>query len=411
MRRFLTTVGLAFSSLIEHPMRSFLTSLGVVIGVGSVFAVLAIGEGSSRQLMEQANSVSTRTMSVYQDWGRRSGRSSQARPRKPFVESDVEEFRAIPGVIAASGQVSRNVSAVSETADWNSTLTGIDTDYLNANDLTMQRGRAINFVDLDQRATVALIGQTIARTLYRDQDPIGQRIKVNNIPFEIVGVVNSSDQQNWRGQDPDDFILAPLTTARNRITGGNQYVSSHVDSIKVVGAPDADLQRIQAEMDIILKRSRGIKATETPDYRIFNFAANIAARGKTQQTITILLTAIGAICLLVGGVGVMNIMLVSVSERTREIGLRMAIGAKKSDILIQILSEAIVLCFFGGVLGLLAGYSVSYLPFWGDDMTLVYAAQPAILAFGSSMLIGVVFGFLPAYHAAKLNPVEAFRHE
>lgn len=410
MRRLLTTFGLAISSLVEHPMRSLLTSLGVIIGVGAVFAMLAIGEGTTRQLMEQANSVSTRTMTVYQDWGRRSGRSSQARPRKPFIESDVEEFRNIPGVVAASGEVSRNVSAVSETADWNSTLTGIDTDYLNANDLTVQRGRAINFVDLDQRATVALIGQTIARTLYRDQDPIGQRIKVNNIPFEIIGVVNPSDQQNWRGQDPDDFILAPLTTARNRVTGGNQYVSSHVDSIKVVGGPDANLQRIQAEMDVILKRSRAINATETPDYRIFNFAANIAARGKTERTGTLLLAAMGIVSLIVGGVGVMNIMLVSVTERTREIGLRMAIGAKKSDILTQFLTEAVLLCLFGGLAGLALGYSVALLPFWGD-ISLVYTLQTALIAFGSAMFIGVVFGFLPARRAAQLNPIEALRHE
>ncbi len=410
MNRFFSTLALAFTSLIERPLRTLLTSLGIIIGVAAVFAMLAIGEGSRRAVLEQLNSASTRTVSIYQDWDRR-GRASQSRPRRPFSETDVLEMRNIPGVTAATGSLDRNANLISETADWSSTVRGTDPDYLLANDFTLTAGEGISFVDVDQNATVAVVGQTVARTLYRDQNPIGQRLKVDNIPFIIKGVVGPTDQQNWGGRDPDDFVLIPTTTARNRIMGGNTYVTNYVDSIQVVANSTDALPRIQQEIDVVLRRSRGLKANDAPDYRVFNFAANINAAAEASRVLSMLLAAMGTVSLVVGGVGVMNIMLVSVTERTREIGLRMALGARRSDIMSQFMSEALMLCLFGGLVGLAVGYSTSFLPIENDDLKLVFSQSTALLAFGSAMLIGVVFGVLPARRASRLNPIEALRHE
>ena len=410
MKRFFATLALAFTSLVERPLRSLLTSLGIIIGVAAVFAMLAIGEGSRRAVLEQLNSASTRTVNIYQDWDRR-GRASQSRPRRPFSEADVLEMRAIPGVIAATGSLDRNANLVSETADWSSTVRGTDPDYLIANDFTLTAGEGISFVDVDQNATVAVVGQTVARTLYRDQNPIGQRLKVDNIPFTIKGVVGPTERQNWGGRDPDDFVLIPTTTARNRIMGGNTYVTNYVDSIQVVASSTDALPRIQQEIDVILRRSRGLKANDAPDYRVFNFAANINAAAEASRVLSMLLAAMGTVSLVVGGVGVMNIMLVSVTERTREIGLRMALGARRSDIMSQFMSEALMLCLFGGLVGLAVGYYTSFLPIENDDLKLVFSQSTALLAFGSAMLIGVVFGVLPARRASRLNPIEALRHE
>jgi putative ABC transport system permease protein len=408
--RLSTTFGLAMSSMLERPTRTLLTSLGIIIGVASVFAMLAIGEATRREVLEQANSISTRTISVYPDW-EGSRRSSQQRPSPSFTEADVVEMRALDGVFAATGTVDTNTAVVSETADWNSETVGIDTHYLRANELKIDMGAAIDAVDIEQRATVALIGQTVAKTLYRDQNPVGQRLKIASVPFIVKGVISKNEQQNWRGQDPDDFVLVPLTTARNRLVGGDPNVRAHVRSIKVVGEPDADLVRLQAEIDTILRRSRDIKANAAPDFRLFNFAANINAYAKSREVFAILLAAMGTVSLIVGGVGVMNIMLVSVTERTREIGLRMAIGARGSDVMAQFLTEALMLCTFGGLVGLLLGYSTSFLPIWGEDLKLVFSWQSAALAFGSALAIGIIFGLLPARRAAGLNPIEALRHE
>jgi putative ABC transport system permease protein len=407
----LTTLRLALAAMLEHPLRTLLTSLGIIIGVGAVFVMLAIGEGSRRQLLEQMNSVSTRTVSVYEDWGRRAGRASEARPRKPFSEADLTDFRAMTGVQASTGQVSRSMPVVSETADWVSSVRGVATQWLEANDVALVRGDPINEVDLDQRATVAVIGQTVANTLYRGEDPLGQRIRINNIPFTIKGIAGKSESQSWGGQDPDDFVLIPVTTARIRLMGGNPYVQNYFDSLTVVANPTTDVARMQNEMEAILQRNRGLAAGESPDYRMFNFAANVSAQAKSSEALSLLLAAMGTVSLVVGGVGVMNIMLVSVTERTREIGLRMALGARQSDVMGQFLTEALLLCLFGGLMGLGLGWLPSLMPVWPEEMTLVYTWQTGLLAFGSAMAIGVIFGFLPARRAAALNPIEALRTE
>ncbi len=404
-----STLSLALSSLFERPMRTVLTMLGIVIGVASVFAMLSIGEGTQRKILENIDSVSARSMSVHPNWTNQ--RASQRRPWMPFTEQDVTDMQQIDGVFAVTGDLSGEYSVVSETSDWSATVMGVDPSYGAANDLTIERGKPITQTEIDRRETVAVVGQTVVRSLFRGQDPMGQRVKIQNIPFTVIGVAAPAEDDNWSGRDADNFVLIPRPTARARLFGDHTLVRKQVRSIKIVGVDQAALSRIEAEVDYILRRSRGLSADEAPDFRIFNFSANRQAYAESQKTLSLLLATMGAVSLIVGGVGVMNIMLVSVTERTREIGLRMAVGAQGSDILGQFLTEALLLSILSGILGLALGYGVSQLSLGTDDIEMVFSMRIAALSFGSALLVGVVFGFLPARRASKLNPIEALRHE
>lgn len=405
----LTTLTLASGSLLERPFRTVLTMLGIVIGVAAVFAMLSIGEGSRQKILENIDSVEARTISIFPNWN--NGRASARRAWRPFTEQDVLDIQAIPGVEAATGDLSQEYSIVSETSDWRANVIGADPQYLAANDMQMQRGRPITQTEIERRETVAVIGTSVVRSLFRGQDPMGERIKIQNIPFEIIGIVAETEGTNWRGQDLNNFVLVPRPTGRARLFGDDRLVRNQVRSIRIVGATQGDLSRIEREVDFLMRRSRGLTADEAPDFRIFNFSANRQAVAETQRTLSLLLATMGAVSLIVGGVGVMNIMLVSVTERTREIGLRMAIGARGSDILSQFLTEALLLSVISGLLGLGLGYAVSQVSLGTDEIEMVFSPNIAILSFGSALLVGVVFGFLPAQRASRLNPIEALRHE
>lgn len=405
----MSTLGLAFSSLIERPLRTFLTMLGIIIGVAAVYAMLSIGEGAQKKILENLDSVEARSMSVYPNWNR--GRASERRPWRPFNEEDVLEVRAIPGVYAATGNLDSEYNLVTEFSDWSAEVKGIDTEFLKAEDTKMDLGREISESDIEQKRPVAVLGSSVVRSLFRGQNPIGQRVKIQNIPFEIIGTTQKTERENWRGQDADNFVLIPRATLRGRLMGDNQLVRNQVRGITIVGETQDDLSRIETEIDFILRRSRGLSADDAPDYRIFNFSANRQARAESQKTLSLLLATMGLVSLIVGGVGVMNIMLVSVTERTREIGLRMALGARGSDVMGQFLTEALVISIMSGLLGLALGYGVSQFAGDMDDIEMVFSARIALLSFGSALFIGVVFGFLPARQASKLNPIEALRRE
>ena len=406
---------LALGSLMERKMRSLLTMLGIIIGVASVYAMLVIGNGARDQIMESLGGINSRSVSLSPDWS--GGRASNRRPWRPFTESDVSAMRDMRGVEAVSGQVSQNESVVVPGTDWQSEIRGVDQDHLIANDIKLDYGRNIIPEDLEFSRTVAVLGSSVTKRLFGESYPVGATVVIKRVPFEVVGVLEEYEPAWSRGNDPNDFIIIPRTTMRARISGDNWLVKNHVENIQIVAYEPEALKDIELEVDAILRRSRNLSTADAPDFRIFNFSANRQQRAQGQRMFTILLASIGTITLVVGGVGVMNIMLVSVTERTREIGLRMSVGARGSDILLQFLVEALVLCAIGGFIGLALGYGAGEFAerssqVGGDTVLAIRHSVPtAILAMGSALATGLIFGFLPARRASQLNPVEALRHE
>jgi len=405
----LTIIGSAFASLFERPFRTALTMLGIIFGVIAVFVSLSLREGGQEKIRENLDSVSARTMSIYPDWSGR--RASRQRPWRPFSEVDLLEIQSLNGVFAATGDLNRNYTAVTESSDFEITVHGIDTSYMKAKELELERGIPITDVDIQSGDAVAVIGSSAARSLFPGQDPVGQKVKVQKIPFRIIGLVAESDGDSWRGRDVNNFILIPRTTARARLVGESRLVRQQVQGVTIVGETQDILKQIENDVDLILRRSRGLTPDEPPDYRIFNFSANRQAFASTMQTIALVTLALGGLSLLVGGVGVMNIMLANVTERTQEIGLRKALGARRSDILMQFLIEAILLTIISGMIGLILGYYIAEFVADMDQMEIKYSWTVVALAFGASFATGIVSGFVPAFNASRLDPVEALRNE
>jgi len=297
-----STLSLAFGSIIERPLRSILTSFGIIIGVASVYAMLALGEGAKAQVEAALNSTSSRTMQVWPDWNRR--RSSQSRPLMPFIENDVREMRSIPGVIAATGNLqSGGATIATDNNDVSGNLLGVDTNYMSALGNETLLGENISYTDIEQKAPVAVISDGVHKRLFASQNPLGQTIKVNNVAFIVKGVVGAADSAVSFGND-DMFAWVPLPVARNRITGGNPFVRDNVSSIRVVGDLGADLDLIEEEMNVVLRRSRNIRAGAPPDYRIFSSRGWRQRSADSTKSLSYLLAAMGGISLIVGGVGV-----------------------------------------------------------------------------------------------------------
>ncbi len=411
----MTLLRLAFSSLMERKLRSLLTMLGIIIGVASVFAMLAIGNGAKKSILENFDELSTRTVSLRPLWTGR--RSSQSRPYRRFDEADLKELAALPDVELVSGTLGREETAVVPGADWATSITGADENHLYTEGMEMAGGRNLTPEDLEFGRTVAVVGSAAASRLFGQSYPVGQTISIRKVPFEVVGLVAEKEGEISWGGDENDFILIPRTTARNRLFGNDWLVRNQIDNIRVVARDQGAVANLQNNIDYLLRRRRGLSAADAPDFAARNFAAMQQSRAESGRIFTVLLASMGVISLVVGGVGVMNIMLVSVTERTREIGLRMSIGARRSDILRQFLVEAVVLCGLGGAIGLAVGYGASQFAEKasvqnGEALFKTVTDVPtALIAFGSAVLIGVVFGYLPARRASRLNPVEALRHE
>lgn len=406
---------LALGSLMERKVRSLLTMLGIIIGVAAVYAMLAIGNGARDEIMDSLGGINARSISLSPNWTR--GRASTSRPYRRFTESDVAQMRDIPGVEAVSGQVNASQPVVVPGTDITAEIRGTDSDHLVANDMSLSVGRMLDPSDLEFSRTVAVLGSSAADSLFGDSYAVGATIVIKRVQFEVIGVLDEYEPSWFRGNDPNNFIVIPRSTMRSRIVGDDWLVRKKVDSIQIVGEDSEALTLIEQEVDSILRRSRNLSLADAPDFRIFNFSANRQQAAQGQRIFTILLASMGTISLIVGGVGVMNIMLVSVTERTREIGLRMSVGARGGDILRQFLVEALVLCAIGGMIGLAIGYGASEFAESasnvGNDALLKirHSVSTATLAFGSALVTGVLFGFLPARRASRLNPVEALRHE
>lgn len=407
----LDSLRVALTALRSNLLRSILTTLGIVIGVASVIILVAVGNGAAGEVNRQITALGTNMLVIFPDAMRVMGRSSAAGTALPLSEGDLTALRAkISGVTGISGQIDESAPVVRGNLNWTTSVSGVHPDYTLVRDWPVSDGRELNAQDIRTAARVALIGPTVARQLFPGENPVGAEIRVKNVPFQIVGLL-SVKGQSAMGRDQDDVMLIPITTARNRIIGKSDVQVDQVGRIYVKFDDQTDIKSAQEEMETLLRQRRRGGPNNEDTFSVRNLAEFMRARTEVLSTMSYLLGATSAISLIVGGIGIMNIMLVSVTERTREIGLRMAVGGRKRDIMLQFLVEAVALCLLGGLIGVAFGIGIAWLiahmANWPVDVSVGVISG----AMGAAALTGIVFGFFPARRAAGLNPIEALRSE
>jgi len=408
---FLATLRIALAALRVNKLRSALTMLGIIIGVGAVITMLAVGAGAQARVEDQIRSLGSNLIIIlsgnFTSGGVRFGSGSQL----AISEDDGYALaREIPAIQAAAPNLRGNGQIVVGNSNWATQIYGITPDYLEARQWEVITGRGIDQAQVDSAAKVVLLGQTVARTLFGDADPVGETVRVRRVPHTVIGVLDRKGQ-SMIGQDQDDVVLIPITTARKRVLGGANVKTRNVQNITVRVRDGADIAATEQEMRDLLRQRHKLQPNQEDDFFIRNLSEVLAAQEASSNILALLLAAIASVSLLVGGIGIMNIMLVSVTERTREIGLRMAVGARGRDILTQFLVEAVTLALIGGVVGVavgaLASFAVGHFADWRTEMSAV----AVLLAFGFAAAVGVFFGFYPARTASRLVPIEALRHE
>lgn len=401
----------ALTALKANLLRSILTTLGIVIGVASVIILVAVGTGASSEVDRQINALGTNTLIVGSGDRRMGGRSAGAGSDRPLSESDLAAIRdKVPGVVAISGQLNGSGPVVFGNANWTTNLSGIHAEFNVVKDWTVVSGRELTPSDVRSNAKVALIGTTVAKQLFGENDPIGAMIRVKNVPFQVVGVLATKGQTGV-GRDQDDTVLMPMSTARGRIVGRSQVQNDQIGSIHVKIDAQMSLTDAQEDIENLLRQRRPPLPGGEDSFSVRNLAEFMKARNEVLNTLSYLLAATSVISLVVGGIGIMNIMLVSVTERTREIGLRMAVGGRGRDILRQFLVEAVTLCLFGGLIGIVIGVgSASVIALYAQWPVVV---SPSVIAgaMAAAAATGIFFGYFPARRAAALNPIDALRSE
>jgi len=412
LRRIGEYVQLALTALRLNKLRSALTALGIIIGVASVIVMEAIGNGAALALQQQVAALGTNVVNVLTGSMRIGGRQLGSGGAVPLSEQDLRAIReGVAGVVAISGQLNGSVTAVHGAANWSTQVSGVHAEYFEVRPWPLESGRYFSAAEVAAGARVALIGSSVRRELFADGvDPVGELLRVNNVPLEVIGTLGTRGQAG--GSDPDDVIVVPLTTARSRLVGrGAVTVPDVVGNIAVRIADGSDLTAAQQAIASVLRRQRRIAPGSEDNFTIRNFAQLLQARNDQQRTLGYLLATTAAMSLVVGGIGIMNIMLVSVTERTREIGLRMAVGARARDVMAQFLTEAVLLCLCGGLIGLLLGAAVTALVAALAGWTVSIGGGTVAVALLAAGAVGVIFGFVPARRASRLDPIEALRYE
>ncbi|MBI2717921.1 MAG: ABC transporter permease [Rhizobiales bacterium] len=398
------TVKLAMLSIRRNVLRSVLTLLGIVIGVAAVIAMVTIGSGTSQKVQDDLSKLGSNMLIV------RPGQNTFGPPTvseaRSFKERDVAILRSqLSGVRAMAPSASKTTTVVFGALNDQATVTGSDTGFFTVQDWTFAAGRPFGEAEVRAGAAVCVIGETIRSTLFGGIDPIGQRLRTGGFDCQVVGLLEAKGQSAF-GTDQDNTVIMPLRTFQRRLAG-----STRIANIYISVANREDVPRVQADTERILRELRRVAPGAEDNFTVRDMTQIASTLAATSTVMTALLGAVAAVSLLVGGIGIMNIMLVSVTERTREIGIRLAIGALGRQVLTQFLVEAIVLALFGGVIGIAVGLGLAGMAAFG--MAIPFAADPRIvaLAFVFSGLIGVIFGFFPARRAARLDPIEALRHE
>jgi putative ABC transport system permease protein len=398
---------LAVHALRRNKLRALLTMLGIIIGVASVIAMLAIGQGSKKSIQDQIASMGTNLVSVQPNSQQRGGIQLGNSGAISLTTRDMAAIRTeCPSIGDLSPEVRANGQAVYGNKNWPTTLFGSNTEYLNIKIIKVIDGRCFTEKEVKSAAKVCLIGKTVIENLFgKNANPIGLSLRYKKVPFTIIGVLTPKGT-NTMGQDQDDLLLAPYTTVQKRVLAITYFQSIQSSAISESKTKDA-----AAEMEKALRKSHKLKEKDDNDFRIRSQDELVSTSGSVSNVLTILLGAIAGISLLVGGIGIMNIMYVSVTERTREIGLRMAVGGRGKDILMQFLIESILLSVLGGVIGIFVGIGASQLIGTLMKWPVVVLPASVILSFVVCTVIGVFFGWYPARKAASLNPIDALRYE
>ena len=396
---------MAWASLIANKMRSILTMLGIIIGVAAVIALVSIGNGVKQDIQNSISSLGSNLLMVMPGAPRTPGVRPSAGSMKSLKVSDYEAISKLDGVKAASPMTNGSYVVIYQNKNWTTSVSGVSYNYLDVNNWSMKSGRFLSEKNVQNRERVAVVGKTVVKNLFGDEDPVGAEIRVKNIPFRIIGVLNSKGS-GAMGNDQDDMVIIPYTTAMERVEGVD-----YLRMIYVVGKDESGIDRLQSDIENLLRVRHGIKDTNLDDFNIQNMNSIMETMEETTGTLTLFLGAVAAISLVVGGIGIMNIMLVSVTERTREIGVRKALGATYSVIVTQFLIEAVVISLMGGIIGIILGIGSSKLIGMASGMSTVISIPTIVMSFAFSMAIGLIFGLLPSIKAANLNPIDALRHE
>lgn len=396
---------MAWASLIANKLRSLLTMLGIIIGVAAVIALVSIGNGVKQDIENSISSLGSNLLVVLPGAPRTPGARSSQGSMKSLKISDYEAIAKLEGVKAASPMTNGSYVVIYQNKNWTTSVAGVNSNFQDVNNWTMTSGRFFSDKNVQNRERVAVVGQTVVKNLFADEDPVGKEIRVKNIPFRVIGVLKSKGNGTM-GNDQDDTVLIPYTTSMERVEG-----IDYLRRVYVVAKDDGGIDRLQADIENLLRVRHNIKDTNLDDFNIQNMKSIMETVAQTTGTFTLFLGAVAAISLVVGGIGIMNIMLVSVTERTREIGVRKALGATYSVIVTQFLIEAVVISLMGGFIGIAFGIGASKVIGMVSGMSTIVSVPTIIMSFAFSMAIGLIFGIYPAHKAAKLNPIDALHYE
>lgn len=399
------TVLLAIRAIRRNVLRSSLTILGIVIGVAAVISMVTVGSGATQKVTDDISGLGSNILHVRPGQGMR-GPGGARSSADSFTMDDIEAVKnGVAGLLAVAPNSQASKQAIAGNANWSTTVIGTTNDYLVANNWPVKDGREFADNEIKAGGGVCLIGQTVKEELFGDESPLGKTIRLDTIAFKIIGLLDEKGQSNF-GQDQDDVVMIPIKTLQRRMAG-----NTDVDSMIVSVKDGVSTSSVQSSIESLMRERRNIKAGDEDDFHVRDMKEIIETVTGTTTVLTALLSAVAGVSLLVGGIGIMNIMMVSVTERTREIGTRLAIGALENDVLLQFLVEAVVLTSFGGLVGIVLGLGAAAFISHIIGVPFVFTPGIIVTAFLVSAFVGMVFGYFPARKAASMNPIEALRYE